>query len=487
MSVNKVYVSYAWKVEEQNRIVDKLEEACQQRGGIALQRDINNISYGGSIRAYMDELAAGEYVVLVLSKPYFESSYCMYELREIYKNKNKDFRKRVFPIVVKGTRFNDPIERIPYIKHWEQKKQALKVSLNEIDRENIRNLNDALDDYADFRRLMDDLLGILSDMNALTEDIHINSNFADLLEKISPNTDSPRSGGQRCQLKFEANIRNELCKALKKRHTKALSDALYDEVGKTQDDPLAEVVGEWWQENEHLQKVRQFREMVEACLEELSEHENLSPRHPFCLQSRQIMGWLVLFSVSQDWLNQHYNPDNPFHKIPLQYVAGIEILTASLADMPVSLSKPAQGSGVVGERLVALEKQALKTDETWSLKIPESGWLPEPAVEQTGIVAWKMEFKESKKQLSPTDWNMLSTVLRGKKKYLAVDGTKEKDHPLLDDRICRLLQQKLKGVNVVRFGLLEVEGCANPLIVDEGDLLGEIWLFLDMMEKYENS
>jgi hypothetical protein len=409
----------------------------------------------------------------------------MYELCEIHQRKN--FHKRVFPIVVKDTPLHDPIDRVDYLVHWEGKCVNLEEKLKTVGRSYTRNLNETLDEYAEYRRLIDKLLAVLADMNALTEDIHINSNFADLLDKINPNTDLPSSGGQRCQLKFEANIRNELCKALKKRHTNALSDALYDEVGKTQDNPLAEVVGEWWQGNEHLQKVRQFREMVESCLEDLAEHENLSPRHPFCLQSRQIMGWLVLFSVSQDWLNQHYNPDNPFHQIPLQYVAGIEILTASLADMPVSLSKPAQGSGVVGERLVALEKQALKTDETWSLKIPESGWLPEPAVEQTGIVAWKMEFKESKKQLSPTDWNMLSTVLRGKKKYLAVDGTKEKDHPLLNDQICRLLQQKLKGVNVVRFGLLDVEGCTNPLIVDEGDLLGEIYLFLEMMEKYENS
>jgi len=34
-----VYVSYAWKEEEQNRLVDKLGDACAARG-IELRRDI---------------------------------------------------------------------------------------------------------------------------------------------------------------------------------------------------------------------------------------------------------------------------------------------------------------------------------------------------------------------------------------------------------------------------------------------------------------
>jgi hypothetical protein len=57
MSTDSVYVSYSWKVEEQNLVVDKLEQACQKRG-IELQRDKKRIGYGGSIRAYMDEAYA---------------------------------------------------------------------------------------------------------------------------------------------------------------------------------------------------------------------------------------------------------------------------------------------------------------------------------------------------------------------------------------------------------------------------------------------
>lgn len=58
MSSESVCVSYSWGAEEASRVVEKLEVACQQRG-IGLKRDKNHIGYGDSIRAYMDELAAG--------------------------------------------------------------------------------------------------------------------------------------------------------------------------------------------------------------------------------------------------------------------------------------------------------------------------------------------------------------------------------------------------------------------------------------------
>lgn len=44
----------------------------------------------------------------------------------------------------------------------------------------------SLEDYAEFHRLMDELTSILADMNALTEDGHLDSDFAALLERIAP-------------------------------------------------------------------------------------------------------------------------------------------------------------------------------------------------------------------------------------------------------------------------------------------------------------
>ncbi|MGB0129144.1 MAG: toll/interleukin-1 receptor domain-containing protein, partial [Rhodocyclaceae bacterium] len=80
---DSLYVSYAWKAEEQKGLVDRLEAACRKRD-ITLKRDRNEISYGKSIRAFMDEIGQGDHVALILSEPYFKSEYCMYELKAIH-------------------------------------------------------------------------------------------------------------------------------------------------------------------------------------------------------------------------------------------------------------------------------------------------------------------------------------------------------------------------------------------------------------------
>lgn len=63
-----VYASYAWSEERQNRLVDKLGEACAKRG--------------------------------------------------IYEHRNfRDFRELVHPVVLAGTHLHKPVDRIRFIEH----------------------------------------------------------------------------------------------------------------------------------------------------------------------------------------------------------------------------------------------------------------------------------------------------------------------------------------------------------------------------------
>ncbi len=187
-----VYVSYAWKEEEQNRLVDKLGEACAARG-IELLRDREQIGYGGSIRQFMNQLGTGRHVILVLSEAYFKSASCMYELRQIHENRN--FRKRVNPIVLSGTPLYDPIDRIPYLEYWETKTAELEEALKRLkDPKYTQKSRDVLDRYAEFRRLMDKLLSDLAEMNTLTENVHLETDFAALLERISPDEGNGNGG-----------------------------------------------------------------------------------------------------------------------------------------------------------------------------------------------------------------------------------------------------------------------------------------------------
>jgi hypothetical protein len=159
----------------------------------------------------------------------------MYELREIYNNKN--FHKRVFPIVLQDTPLYDPEDRLPYLAYWENKRKRLVKGLDELDRTYTKNLNKALDDYADFRRLMDELLSILADMNTLTEDIHVGTDFEALLDRIKPSQPPgtlpiPRRS-RKCDSEFQQEIRSEIRKILNQRST--LGNALRAIVGGSRD------------------------------------------------------------------------------------------------------------------------------------------------------------------------------------------------------------------------------------------------------------
>ncbi len=177
----KVYVSYAWKAEEDSGVVAALETALAGQG-VELVRDVRRVGYGESIRAFMDEIGAADQVVLVLSEDYFRSPYCLYELRAVAEH--RDFRRRVHPIVLAGCGLHDPLWWIDIVAHWEEQGRALEAKLATISRANIGPLNRALDEYADFRRLVAGHMATLADMNALTEEVHRVTDFAALVVRL---------------------------------------------------------------------------------------------------------------------------------------------------------------------------------------------------------------------------------------------------------------------------------------------------------------
>jgi len=177
----KVYVSYAWKAEEDSGVVAALETALAAQG-VELVRDVRRVGYGESIRAFMDEVGAADQVVLVLSEAYFRSPYCLYELRAVAEH--QDFRRRVHPVVLAGCGLHDPLWWIDIVAHWEEQGRVLEAKLSTISRANIGPLNRALDEYADFRRLVAGHMATLADMNALTEEVHRATDFAALVARL---------------------------------------------------------------------------------------------------------------------------------------------------------------------------------------------------------------------------------------------------------------------------------------------------------------
>jgi TIR domain len=175
---NAVFVSYAWGGESE-RAVDELERAFDERG-IRIIRDKKDLAYKGSIEAFEQRIGQGQCVVLVISDKYLRSEHCMYELVEV--DKNRGLRERIFPIVLADARIYKAKDRLTYIKQWDEQIEQLNQAIKQVNvMTNLAGITADLDRYARIRANFDHLSDLLSDMNALTPEMHAASGFSTLL------------------------------------------------------------------------------------------------------------------------------------------------------------------------------------------------------------------------------------------------------------------------------------------------------------------
>ena len=175
-----VFISYAWGGEREE-IVDQIDQALEQRG-LKIVRDKRDLGYKGSINAFMEQIGQGDCVIVVISDKYLRSPNCMYELAEIADN--KQFYDRVFPIVLTDADIYDPVKRIAYVKHWEEKRVELAAAMKELDPANLQGVREDMDLYDRIRDKISGLASLLKNMNTLTPDMHRESDFSELYAAI---------------------------------------------------------------------------------------------------------------------------------------------------------------------------------------------------------------------------------------------------------------------------------------------------------------
>ena len=77
-------------------VVNQIDKVLQGRG-IKIARNKSDLGFRGSINQFIEYIAQGNYVIVVISDKYLRSENCMLELVEIAER--KQFRDRIFPIV----------------------------------------------------------------------------------------------------------------------------------------------------------------------------------------------------------------------------------------------------------------------------------------------------------------------------------------------------------------------------------------------------
>jgi DNA-binding PadR family transcriptional regulator len=176
-----VFVSYAWGGESE-RTVDELEKAFAKRN-IYIVRDKKELGYKGSIEEFEQRIGRGQCIIIVISDKYLRSEHCMYELVEI--EENRELRKRIFPIVLGDAHIYKAVNRLDYIQHWEEQIEQLNQAIKQVNRlTNLAGITTDLDKYARIRSKFDHLTDLLSNMNALTPEIHTVSGFSTLINAV---------------------------------------------------------------------------------------------------------------------------------------------------------------------------------------------------------------------------------------------------------------------------------------------------------------
>lgn len=176
----ELFVSYAWGGESEE-IVDKVDRAFEVKG-ITIIRDKRDAGYKASIKEFMERIGRGKAVIVVISQKYLKSPNCMFELLQIAEN--GQFRDRIFPIVLDDAQIYDPIDRIKYIKYWEEKIRELDEAVKGVSPRYISDIIEDVNLYDDIRRGLPKLTTVLKDMNTLTAKLHSESGFEELLNAV---------------------------------------------------------------------------------------------------------------------------------------------------------------------------------------------------------------------------------------------------------------------------------------------------------------
>lgn len=185
----EVFISYAWpKRSEQDKKYEKILTTLTNRlkEDFKVIIDKQNVNYKDNIKEFENRLASGQKIVLVISDRFLKSPHCMYEIMRIRENENT--YNRIFPVVLKDAKIYNSSEAIIYIQYWENEIEKLNTKLNSLNsKANIPTIQSDLNNYTQFRAIMDDFRGLLSNMNTLSPEIHVESNFEALVLALNDN------------------------------------------------------------------------------------------------------------------------------------------------------------------------------------------------------------------------------------------------------------------------------------------------------------
>jgi internalin A len=145
----QIFLSYAWGDDRslQGRQREEVVERLCARLAVwdyEVVLDKKAMRRGDKISKFMETLARGNRVVVVLSEKYLRSVYCMSELHGIYKNARSDeddFLGRVIPLSLDDAHISRTRDRAEHARYWENEVEQLRqYTVQQLGEEGCREL-----------------------------------------------------------------------------------------------------------------------------------------------------------------------------------------------------------------------------------------------------------------------------------------------------------------------------------------------------------
>ncbi|MEZ4896552.1 MAG: TIR domain-containing protein [Saprospiraceae bacterium] len=182
-----IYISHAWGGESEQLVHKIMHKFAKE--GIEITLDKKDLGYRQSINAFMERLGEADAIIIVVSNKYLHSEYCMFELLQIYENKN--ILERIFPVVLDEVNIAKSTNRLDLVKYWESQTKELENKIRDLDSLSyIEGITDDLNLYQNIRAKIAKLTSILKDINTLNIQLHTESDFNDLFLAVKRRLDS---------------------------------------------------------------------------------------------------------------------------------------------------------------------------------------------------------------------------------------------------------------------------------------------------------
>lgn len=184
-----VYVSYKHNEATDSRIQAIINGLVANHINYSIDKE--HVGYRDSIRKYEEEIGQGARIIVVITDDYLESPHCMYELTQIWKNKN--VKERVFPIIYIEKYSRDSEGLIKSKAYWTNERSK-KCELLALETGSIELLQRELNDINDIINNINDVWTYIHDINSLDIKTLTKDNAQYLMDRIKESFAAEKAG-----------------------------------------------------------------------------------------------------------------------------------------------------------------------------------------------------------------------------------------------------------------------------------------------------